>query len=109
MSWKAFVESDFRCGGIAIHLGDRGDGRLLLVRPMEFVVEAVEGHGVHVENPPALRLPDEVGLVLLDALAAHYGGAVDARTARQDLLAERQRADRLIGALIAVATKPEHP
>lgn len=107
MTWKAFVESDFRCGGIAIHLGDRGDGRRLLVRPMELVIESTDRTEAAYVSTPALRLPDELGLVLLDALAAHYGGAVDARTARADLLAERKRADRLIEALIAVATKPE--
>lgn len=45
---------------------------------------------------PTIFLPDDIALPLLDALAAHYGGAVDTRTLRADYLAERQRVDKLI-------------
>lgn len=103
MTWKAYVQADFRISGIAIHLGEFHDGlRALVVQPMDLVVEVTDSA---IATEPALRISDELGRALLDALAAHYGGAVDARTSREDLLSERKRSDRLIEALINVATR----
>ena len=103
MTWKAMVQPDFLVGGVAIHLGEKiADGRMLIVTPVDLVSEQTPAA---VSTPPALRIPDELGRALLDALAAHYGGAVDARTSRADLLTERQRSDRLVDALIVIATR----
>ena len=106
MSWRALVQSDFIMGGIAIHLGERyADQRMRIVQPVDLITEMVDRP---IATDPALRITDELGRALLDALAAHYGGAVDARTSREDLLTERRRSDRLIEALISVAT-PQRP
>jgi hypothetical protein len=54
-----------------------------------------------VQVAPSLLIDDEIGRVLLDALAAHYGGTGEVQTMRADLLHERKRVDKLIDNLLA--------
>jgi hypothetical protein len=64
---------------------------------------------------PTMRLSDEYGRALLDALTRHYHGAEDTRALRRDYDAERARADRkdeLIAdtlRTLAQATTRSHP
>lgn len=52
---------------------------------------------------PTFSLTEPEGRALLEALAAHYGGAGPARAARDDLLHERGRVDTLLDALVGFA------
>lgn len=55
---------------------------------------------------PTMSLTEAEGRALLEALAAHFGGSGPAQAAREDLLHERKRVDKLTDALIFVATTP---
>jgi hypothetical protein len=48
---------------------------------------------------PTIRLDDDLGRALLDALLRHYQGSGDYHTLRADYLHERGRVDRMIGVL----------
>lgn len=70
------------------------------------ILRYADGHWDWTEVPegleaePTMRIPEEVGRPLLDALYAAYGGPTDARALRADYDHERKRVDRLIAALI---------
>lgn len=102
MSWRVGIQPDFVADGIAVYMGQRLDSGLFMVKPIQFAMERIEPQTM---SEPALRISDDLGRALLDSLALHYGGAVDARTSREDMLAERKRADRLIDAVITIATQ----
>jgi hypothetical protein len=102
VGWRAYVEHDLGAvrRGIAVHLAERCDGGLLIVKPADLTQALIEGDAACMTHPPALRMPDEMARALLDALSAHYGGTSDTRTLRSDLLHERGRVDKVTGALI---------
>jgi hypothetical protein len=52
---------------------------------------------------PTLILPESAARALLTSLGRHFDGAEDMRALRRDYDAERQRVDRLTGALIQLA------
>jgi hypothetical protein len=99
MNWRVVIEDDFPAQGIALRIGDVIGDRVNVVMPTEIVLQA---HDRNVTWPdgPSLRLPDDLGRALLDALSAHYGGTSDTRTLRRDYEHERGRVDRLIGHLV---------
>lgn len=102
MTWRAFVEPDHvRLGrGVAVHLGqDHGDGSFSILHPAELVVQRMEPDAAAVQQPPFLRIEDDMARGLLDALAAHYGGTADMRQLRKDYEAERARVDKMLAAL----------
>ena len=99
---KARVEPDIVVDGVAIHLAISTPGGMDVVQPLDLTTAVADPA---TRSEPALRLPDGLAQALLDALARHYGGAVDARTMRSDLLAERARVDKLTDAVIQVATR----
>lgn len=94
--WRALVQPDWPHDGIAVMLARRDQLGMNVVAPMALDLALVEDAVMPVDTGPTLRLPGELGRVLLDALATHYGGASDLRTLRADYLAERARVDRLI-------------
>lgn len=102
MTWRVRIDHDFLRDGIAISMGRRYQDGMAVVKSVELVLHQQDA-ALLVE--PALRIDDELGRALLDALALHYGGTVDARTSREDMLAERKRADKLIDAVIAIARR----
>jgi hypothetical protein len=102
MTWRAHVVTDILCDGIAIQLGERFPGANMAraVAPVTFqFVDETPGELV----PVALRLPDDLGRALYEALTEHYGGAPITRTQREDYLHERGRVDRLIDAVTHIA------
>lgn len=101
MSWRVRVEPDITVDGVAVYMAERTNSGLFVVAPQDLATRMLNVPPGEQTPGPALRLSDELGRLLLDALAAHYGGSVDSRTLRGDYLHERARVDRLIGALIA--------
>jgi hypothetical protein len=84
------------------------DGQVDVVLPCDLAVLRVQPEELYAtpDDPrPSLELDDDLALALLNALAAYFGGTSDVRALRQDLDTERKRADRLIEALILVATR----
>jgi hypothetical protein len=100
MSYRVRVGDDFPMGGVAVWIGNDDTRPRLAYRitasHLEIAAQRPEGSAVE----PAFVLPDEVALMLLDALASHYQGAADVRTVRADLLAERARVDKLTDVVI---------
>lgn len=85
-------------GRLAAH--DSGGAILEYGPPEEVPGSAIPGAG------PTLSLTEAEARALLEALAAHFGGMGPARAARDDLLHERKRVDKLTDALIVIATTP---
>jgi hypothetical protein len=67
------------------------------------VLDYQELPDVQLAATPTLSLTEAEGRALLDALAAFYGGTGPAKAARDDLLHERGRVDKLTDALIGIA------
>lgn len=106
MTWRALVQPDFAFDGIAVTLGRlTGHDEIRLVPPATDLLKLVDADR-HAVAPPSLRLPDDLGRVLYEALAAHYGAGPATQTQRQDYLHERGRVDRLVDTLAAIATRP---
>jgi hypothetical protein len=82
---------------------DHGDGTFSIVKPAELVVQRLEPDAAAAHQDPFLRIEDDMARAVLDALAAHYGGTLDARQLRKDYEAERRRVDKMIDRL----TQPE--
>jgi hypothetical protein len=100
--WRIRIESDAAMDGIAIQVARKvGDG---LVEQVKFASDRTVtplSEAVATMPAPSLTIDDSLGRALLDALAAHYGGTTGGLQQRADFEHERQRVDRLIGALIA--------
>lgn len=95
----AYAQHDFAMFGVRIWLVQHlGPDRLAVAQPTDLVYREHDDAGT--ETPPTLRLRDDMGMALLDALAAHYGGHSDLRKLRQDYDAERARVDRMLAHLI---------
>ncbi len=106
--WRIRIEADAAMDGIAIQIARKvGDGHIeqLTFTPDRAVVTSSEA--VAAMPVPSLKVDDGVGRALLDALVAYYGGTTGGRQQRADFEHERQRVDRLIGALIAGPTAHE--
>jgi len=97
--YRVGIQRDVRIDGIALQVGRRvAEDRFeqLIYGQPEY-----ELHEGPVTMPtPSLTLPDDLGRVLLDELAAYYGGVAGGRQQRADYEHERARVDRLIGHLI---------
>src|SRR6266700_935467 len=95
------VTDDFMIDGLAIYVSIKnGPSDRRILRLLEN-----GGHNWEPVDPvamtePTLKLPGEAARALLDTLLRHYEGAPDMRTARQDLLHERGRVDKLTDAVI---------
>lgn len=102
MTAFAYVDRRFPFDRVAVWLGNRqpdgaGGGTAHVAAPLELVMEPTDPAGVDV--PPTLLLSEVHARVLLDALAAHFGGTSEVQTLRRDYDAERARVDLLIGQL----------
>jgi len=73
---------------------DRETGRFDMVR--------VEGY---VIDNPTLAIPRDFAIALMNALLQHFQGAEDTQTLRGDYLHERERVDKLIGAVVDLAVE----
>ena len=95
MTYRAHVSEDF--GGVSVTFGIRTDTGLLVAKPVlleyEIIPEAVS-------TIPTLRIDEGLARALLDALSAHFVGASDSRTLREDYLHERNRVDKFIDSLL---------
>lgn len=108
MTFDVRVTDDYMIDGLAIYISSRdspASRRLLhLGDDGRHDWDQIDPSAV---AEPTLKLNGEAARALLDALMRHYEGASDMHTARADLLHERGRADRLISALIYIAST--HP
>ncbi len=95
------VENDFMQQQLRIHIAIRRGDRLYVLHGDGTVHEydRNETYSTAVLDKPYLLLPESLARLLLDALAAHYGGVSEARALRADLTAERARSDGLITTL----------
>lgn len=107
---RAYVARDFRrFGGCSIWLVHRQRG---LLRPGVndgLVNDSWEPLDETTDRPPSLMLDDEMARVLLDALAAYFGGTGDVQALRRDYDAERKRVDKMIDALIVAGGQAVRP
>lgn len=89
-----------RAVSLAVVLEERADGYVSILAP-DGVTHTV-GPEVEVDRVLLWRLPLPVAVAMNDALSEHLVGyrITDAKLLRDDLLHERGRVDRLIGAII---------
>jgi hypothetical protein len=96
------IAGDMLADGISVYVSRKGDG---IPRQILHVAQGgrwtewddLDPHGAVSEEPaPTIRLTDDQGRALLDALLRHYQGSGDYHTLRADYLAERKRVDDLI-------------
>lgn len=102
---RVIVIPEYGIDGVAITMGLRsGQGETAILRIDEQGNQNFEQHDTltRIDNP-TMRLTDDFARALLDALTRHYQGASDMHTVRADMLHERDRVDRLIGTLSAIA------
>lgn len=109
MTWRVAILPDAAYDGVAVQIGRRLDGgRVQMLRFTQAAeVDVAEGAAMPAAS---LKLTDDLGMALLDALADHYGNAAGGRQQRADFEHERARVDRLIdvvsGALAASLQPP---
>lgn len=109
MTWRIGITPEAICDGIAVQIARRyPDAGMVEVVTFERRSEIVDAN-VHPHGVPSLRLDDDLGRALLDALAEHYGNTSGGRQQRADYEHERKRVDRLIGALIDRGEPPAAP
>ena len=100
------VTDDFMVGGIAVYVAMKtGPGERLILhqRDGHLAWDRYEPGTIPLE--PTLKLEDDAGRAVLDALLRYYQGASDMHTVRGDLLHERGRVDKLTDAMIAIARR----
>jgi hypothetical protein len=99
------VSDDFMIDGLAIYIARRQPASpRLILRLREDGTHGWEQVEPQDTTEPTLKLGGEEARALLEALLRHYQGASDMHTMRSDLLHERERVDKLTGAVIAIAT-----
>lgn len=81
-----------------------GTTRQFLQPDGNWIAVEVSELAVRDDVKPTCRLPMELGKELLQELMNHYHGADDARMLRKDYDAERMRVDKMINALIDLAS-----
>lgn len=93
---------------IAIRFAARDPDALIPAQYARVVPREHDGAVLEYETPAGplattttISLTDPEARALLETLAAHFGGSGPAKAARDDLLHERQRVDKLTDALIA--------
>jgi hypothetical protein len=101
------IAPDYSPDGIAIWVSRRIDGLGRKVLHLDGNRQSWDDTPASAETDPTLRLEDDAGRALLDALTRHYQGTADLHTARADLLHERGRVDRLLAALTELAVRPQ--
>ena len=104
---KVQVAEDFFNDGIVVRVLMEGDGSRMILRIGENdVTQWVPFEpGLSAEPYLTVRLPEDAGRALLDALLRHYEGASDMHTVRSDLLHERGRVDKLTDSLIRLVDR----
>jgi hypothetical protein len=106
---RVFVDSHMQVDGIAITMALRySQEEVYVLRVQEGGWTTREEVDPMTNVPPTLKLTDDFGRALLEALLRYYNGSEDARTTRADLLHERERVDKLIsmyGMLATTATE----
>lgn len=101
MITRARAEYDVTTDGVRVALGGQAQGSTRLMRswPQPSVVAVDAG----AEPPPEawLRLAEEDARAIYEALAQYFGfSGADGAQLRSDYMAERQRVDKMIDALI---------
>jgi hypothetical protein len=107
---KAQIAGDFLSDGISVRILNESDSVRLVLVPGEDGYtrwEPFDPQQALSATAPwlTIRLPDEAGRALLDALLRHYQGASDMHTVRSDLLHERGRVDKLTDAFIRMVDR----
>lgn len=95
MTWRVQVAEDFPNKGVTVRIADVYPERIYTVKPIEVIMDE-HSPDIFVGEAPALQLPNEMAMALLDGLAKHFGGVGDVRTLRADYLHERARVDAII-------------
>lgn len=102
--YRVHVGSDYgRWGGVAVTITARNGTQIAIGLPTEMMMQDVPDSGVY-PDAPTMRIPDNLGRALLEALSAHYGGIADLQEARRDLNLERKRVDKLLDVVSTIAT-----
>lgn len=104
------ISDSFDVDGIAVIVGLRLDEQTTRLG-------RVSEHGTilweEVDPPgsitsPTIRLSHDIARALLEALLRYYGGAPDSHTVRADLMHERGRVDKMLEALLSLASRPQN-
>lgn len=99
------IAEDFFTDGISVYVSQKHGGA---PRQILHIAEGgkwtrwtdLDPHGAAEPGPdPTIRLTDEAGRALLDALLRHYQGSGDYHELRKDYLAERKRVDDLLASM----------
>jgi hypothetical protein len=105
---KVIIRQDFAfsADGPSIVIGRKFGGRIHVLGfdpeyHMPTWTEIEEGDSN--SKPPTMVLDDDCARALLAALLQHYEGPPDVHNVRADLLHERGRVDKMIGAIIDIA------
>lgn len=89
--------------GVAIYVSMKMDHGRKLLRLGPHGQQEWADHDPLTNAEPTLKLDGEAARALLDALLRHYEGASDMHIARQDLIHERNRVDKLTSGLMQIA------
>lgn len=95
MTWRVYVRPDIVMDGVAISAAEFANGTRIgrALAPMELTQVDLDES---IVSPIALRIPDDLGRALYEALSTHYGGAPASQTQRADFVHERGRVDKLL-------------
>jgi hypothetical protein len=97
--WRAEITRDHMRFGLAAYVWRRVDNATELVLPTDLTVQRFDNSDAGMYRDPSLRFNDGMGVALLNALAAHFGGTSDVIRLQRDLAAERARVDKFIAHL----------
>ncbi len=109
--WRARITTDIARHGLVVEAGRSfDDGRfehLTGFAPVhgvgQMVVEVVDGQAY--PQGGGIAMPQSFADALYRALSAHFGGTLDARTARADFEFSRAQHGQLVGDLVALANR----
>lgn len=102
------ITDSFDVDGLAVTIGLRIDPSITRVgRINEYGSVQYEDVDPNTNITPTVRLSHDIARALLDALLRYYGGAPDSHTVRADLVHERGRVDKMLDALMDLASRPQ--
>ena len=106
---RVAITDSFDVDGIAVTLGLRiePEGPTRVGRINEYGSVMYEDVDPAANVTPTIRLSHDMARGILEALLRYYGGAPDSHTVRADLLHERGRVDKVLDALIELASRPQ--
>lgn len=98
-------------GGVGIYIRDKGDGYTRYATKLNeygmVTWEHLDQEQLSVQRSPTLSLDEEVARAVTDALTRHFGGVTDQGLLIATLAREQDRGDRMLTALIDLATRPQ--